>query len=71
MKRDVIGNCIVGTTLGFTLSSIGFSSYDEVQKMFGFVSLRLLATFLLTVVILYASWKIIAARASSPPKLDS
>ncbi len=67
MKRDEIGNCLVATALGFTLSSTGFSSYDEVQRMFGFVSLRLFGTFLLTVVILFVSWKIIAARTSSPP----
>lgn len=42
---------LVGLALGFALSFIGFSRYDEVRSMFLFEDLRLLLTFLGAVVL--------------------
>ena len=38
-------SAIMGLLMGFTLSYIGFTSFDEVHKMFLFADLRLLFTF--------------------------
>ncbi|MBP9114279.1 MAG: YeeE/YedE family protein [Polyangiaceae bacterium] len=47
-----------GLLLGFSLSRIGFSSWDEVHKMFVFSDLRLFLTFIAAVVILAVAWPI-------------
>jgi len=48
-----------GLLLGYSLSRIGFSSWDEVHGMFTFGSLRLVFAFALAVIILMIAWKII------------
>jgi uncharacterized membrane protein YedE/YeeE len=56
---------LVGLGFGFALSRIGFSSWDEVHKMFAFRDLRLLFTFALATVLLTVAWLLIA-RYSKP-----
>lgn len=51
---------LTGALLGFSLSKIGFSSWDQVHSMFVFADFRLLATFIFAAVILLVSWKLIA-----------
>ena len=43
---------LLGTTMGFVLARIGFADYDEINKMFSFVDLRMLLTFAGSVVFL-------------------
>jgi uncharacterized membrane protein YedE/YeeE len=61
VKDDVITG-LAGVALGFCLSRIGFSSWDEVHRMFVFQDLRLLFTFAGAVAILALAWPL-AARA--------
>ncbi|MEW5849812.1 MAG: DUF6691 family protein [Myxococcota bacterium] len=56
---------VVGLALGFSLSRIGFSSYDEVHRMFTFADLRLLFTFMSGVTLLGLVW--LVARALRLP----
>lgn len=63
--KDDVGIVLVGLTLGFALSRIGFSSWDEVHRMFTFADLRLLFTFIAAAAILVVAW-IIIARVSAP-----
>jgi uncharacterized membrane protein YedE/YeeE len=53
----------IGVVFGFTLSRIGFTSWDEIHKMFTFSDLRLLLTFAIAVTLLTISW-IVVARAT-------
>jgi len=62
MKEPVIVG-LIGVAFGFTLSRIGFTSWDEINKMFTFSDLRLLLTFAVAVVLLAVSW-IVIARAT-------
>jgi uncharacterized membrane protein YedE/YeeE len=66
--RALLG--LVGISLGFALSSIGFSSWDEVHAMFTFADLRLFLTFLLGVATLAVAWRLVgkAARRSFTPR---
>jgi uncharacterized membrane protein YedE/YeeE len=54
--RQPIGTLLLGAYLGFVLSRIGFSSWDEVHGMFVFSSLRLLLTFMFGVCVLGVTW---------------
>jgi uncharacterized protein len=56
---------VLGGLLGFSLSRIGFSSYDEVHAMFTFADLRLFLTFLGGVTLLGAALYVVR-RVSSP-----
>ncbi|MGH7436298.1 MAG: YeeE/YedE thiosulfate transporter family protein [Polyangiaceae bacterium] len=49
----------VGLLLGFSLSRIGFSSWDEVHSMFTFHDLRLFLTFCCGVVLLAVAWEVV------------
>ena len=51
---------VVGLALGFSLSRIGFSSWDEVHAMFTFSDLRLTMAFGTAVVLLMPAWALIA-----------
>lgn len=51
---------VTGVLFGFSLSRIGFSSWDQVHAMFTFVDLRLSLTFVTAVLVLAAVWAIIA-----------
>jgi len=42
----------LGTAMGFILARIGFADYDEINKMFAFIDLRLLLTFAASVGVL-------------------
>jgi uncharacterized membrane protein YedE/YeeE len=64
MRRKV-GVVAVGLLLGFSLSRIGFASWDEVHAMFTFADLRLFLTFCAGVTILAAAW-LVVGRVSSP-----
>lgn len=56
-----------GMSMGFVLSRIGFTSADEVRKMFLFADLRLTLTFAVAVVLLFVSWRwVVRVRASAP-----
>ena len=43
---------LLGTAMGFILARIAFAYYDEINKMFAFIDLRLLLTFAGSVVVL-------------------
>ncbi len=58
----------VGTFLGFSLSRMGFSSWQEVHAMFTFQSLRLLLTFALGVVVLGLGWRVLQGASTTPPR---
>jgi len=59
MKEPVIVG-VIGVLFGFALSRIGFTSWDEVHRMFTFGDLRLLLTFAFAVGLLAVSWVVIA-----------
>jgi uncharacterized protein len=65
--RDIFGNALVGACMGFVLSRIGFSSWDEVHRMFTFSSLRLTLTFMVAVVVLAVAWPVIHAVSKQKP----
>ena len=59
---------LTAVALGFCLSRIGFSSWDEVHAMFTLRDLRLVFTFLLAVVVLGAAWLVVRrVRPNDPP----
>jgi uncharacterized membrane protein YedE/YeeE len=58
--REPVFVGLSGLLLGFSLSRIGFSSWDEVHRMFTFADLRLLFTFGFAVVLLAVAWILIA-----------
>jgi len=58
--RERVGVAVTGVVFGFSLSRIGFSSWDEVHRMFTFADLRLLFTFMSAVVFLTLAWIAIA-----------
>jgi uncharacterized membrane protein YedE/YeeE len=60
--RIRIGTLSLGLFLGFGLSRIGFSSWDEVHRMFVFSDLRMFLAFALAVPPLAVLWQI-AMRA--------
>lgn len=58
--KDQIAVVSVGLLLGFSLSRIGFSSWDEVHEMFTFADLRMFLAFCLAVALLLVAWRIVA-----------
>lgn len=60
----------LGALLGFTLSHVGFTSWDEVHAMFTFADLRMFLTFALAVVGLGVAFQIIQRRSHPawPPR---
>lgn len=54
---------LVGVGLGFALSRIGFSSWDEVHRMFTFADLRLVLAFGAAVALLAFGWRLVAGSA--------
>lgn len=58
MKTQIL-TCLTGVLLGFSLSNIGFSSWDQVHAMFTFTDLRLIFAFGLAAVVLFVVWKLI------------
>jgi len=55
----------LGVVFGFVLSRVGFSSWDEVHRMFTFADLRLVLAFGLAVALLALAWRALAGRASA------
>ena len=63
--RGHVGVVAIGLGFGFALSRTGFSSWDEVHRMFTFADLRLLLTFMTAVTLLAVGWAVIG-RLSAP-----
>ncbi len=57
--KEHLGAAVPGLLFGFVLSKAGFSSWDEVQAMFTFQSLRLVFAFALSVAVLAACWQLV------------
>lgn len=64
--RDRTGALFTGLLLGFALSRIGFSSWDEVHRMFTFTDLRLFLAFASGVTLLGLGWVAVRATAKQP-----
>ena len=62
--RSILASGAVGLGLGLALSRIGFSSWDEVHRMFTFADLRLVLVFATGVGILAVAWKVVAALSA-------
>jgi hypothetical protein len=58
--RETVTTAALGLLLGFVLSRIGFSSWDEVHAMFTFSDLRMFLSFAVGVVMLGLGWLFIA-----------
>jgi len=58
--KERVGVGVTGVIFGFALSRIGFSSWDEVHRMFTFSDLRLFLTFCSAVAFLTVAWIAIA-----------
>lgn len=64
--RDVVLTGVVGILLGFVLSRIGFSSWDEVHRMFTFQDLRMFLAFAGSVLVLgIGLWAIARATGAT------
>jgi uncharacterized membrane protein YedE/YeeE len=59
MRAKVL-TCAIAAWLGFALDHIGFSSWDEVHRMFVFADLRMFLTFVGAVVLLIPTWIVVA-----------
>ena len=69
--KDTLGSVLTGVLLGFALSRIGFSSWDEVHRMFTFADLRLLFTFMFAVAVLAVAWRVLYRISSEKPSWPS
>jgi len=58
----------LGIALGFALSRIGFSSWDEVYRMFTFESPRMLLAFIVGVGVLMLAWPLVRRFSATPPR---
>ena len=65
MMRRLGFTALIGFLLGFGLSRIGFSSWDEVHRMFVFADLRMFLSFALGVAIMLGAWRVIASRTGA------
>ena len=63
--RAKLGLAIAGVALGFSLSRMGFTDFDQVNAMFRFADLRLFLTFALGVTALAGAFAIVR-RAQHP-----
>ena len=59
---------VIGILFGFALSRIGFSSWDEVYRMFTFESLRMLLTFMVAVAVLALAWPLVRRFSATTPR---
>ena len=59
MNRETLLTAALGLMLGFVLSRIGFSSWDEVHAMFTFHDLRMFLVFAVGVVLLGGAWQVL------------
>lgn len=69
MKR-ALQEGLAGLTLGFVLSRAGFSSWDEIQAMFTFRSLRLTLGFAVGVAVLAVAFRLLSRHLEGtvPPR---
>ncbi|MFJ3811237.1 YeeE/YedE thiosulfate transporter family protein [Streptomyces sp. NPDC090073] len=58
----LLANIITGLTLGYTVSSIGFGDYTELNRMFTFQDLRMLLSFAGAVVIIVCAFALLRIR---------
>lgn len=62
----------LGAGYGFALSRIGFSSWDEVHRMFVFADLRMFLTFALSLPLISVAWilsrRVFPGRATFHPR---
>ncbi len=65
--RDLLGTMIVGVGMGYALSRMGFSTWDEVHNMFVFADLRLLFTFMAAVMGLVVAWRLVVMASPVKP----
>lgn len=69
--KDIVGTAAVGVVFGFVLSRVGFSSWDEVHKMFTFSDLRLVLLFGCAVVLLAIAWRVILRMSKERPRWNN
>ena len=62
MKSTLL-TLLLGVLMGFVLSRIGFSSWDEVHAMFVFSSLRMFLGFGVAVMVLFVAFRVLAKVA--------
>ena len=70
--RDLLGVIAIGMGFGYSLSRVGFSSWDEVHAMFTFSGLNLLIAFMVAIAVLAPTWLVIKKLTSphwSPRKI--
>lgn len=65
--RDIVGTTLIGVGMGYALSRMGFSSWDEVHRMFTFGDLRLLLTFMAGVAGLAVTWRLVVLASPVAP----
>jgi uncharacterized membrane protein YedE/YeeE len=63
--RELAGVVAVGLALGYSLSRIGFSSWDRVHEMFTFRNLDLMIAFVVALAILAPAWAV-TRKVSAP-----
>ena len=63
--NDLPATALLALALGFLLSRIGFSSWDEVHRMFVLADPRLLLAFAFAVIVLMVAWRVVW-RLSNP-----
>jgi uncharacterized membrane protein YedE/YeeE len=67
MKGIHLRYLVYGALLGYSLSRMGFTNYDEVHSMFVFSDLRLLFTFFGGVTLSGVGFWFLARRGGKPP----
>jgi uncharacterized membrane protein YedE/YeeE len=55
---------VLGVALGFVMSRIGFTSWDDVHGMFTFTDFRLLLAFMTSVAVLAVGWIVVGKLTS-------
>lgn len=66
--KQKLSAAVFGLTLGFTLNRTGFSNFEELHKMLTFVDLRLLFTFMLSVMTLLVGFRFLENRCCMAPR---
>jgi uncharacterized membrane protein YedE/YeeE len=64
-----LSTALVGGLFGFTMSRIGFTSWDLVHGMFTFTNLHLLFTFMMAVTLLTVAWFVIGKASRKQPTM--
>lgn len=64
--RRLLITAALGLALGFVISQIGFSSWDEVHRMFVFADLRMFLTFVGATALLVPFWIVMQKRQPVP-----